>query len=54
MNCKHVRVKGETTQYYYCNLKGQAVDDYKCRSCMMKLPLYPEGFEEVFGKGFRK
>lgn len=54
MNCKHVTVKGNTTKYFYCNLKGQAVDDYKCRDCMMKLPDLPEGFKEVFGKGFRK
>lgn len=38
MNCKHATVKGNTTKYFYCNLKDQAVDDYKCRDCMMKLP----------------
>lgn len=54
MNCKHVAIKGNTTKYFYCNLKGQAVDDYKCRDCMMKLPDLPDGFVEVFGKGFRK
>lgn len=54
MNCKHATVKGNTTKYFYCNLKGQAVDDYKCRDCMMKLPDLPEGFKEVFGKGFEK
>lgn len=54
MNCKHATVKGNTTKYFYCKLKGKAVDDYKCRDCMMKLPDLPEGFKEVFGKGFRK
>ena len=51
MNCKHVTVKGNTTKYFYCNLKGQTVDDYKCRDCVMRLP---EGFKEIFGKGFGK
>lgn len=54
MNCKHATVKGNTTKYFYCNLKDQAVDDYECRDCMMKLPDLPDGFVEVFGKGFRK
>lgn len=54
MNCKHVRVKGTTTKYYYCPLKRKSVDDYICRDCMLRLPDLPEGFEEVFGKGFRK
>ena len=38
MNCKHVRVKGKTTKYYYCMLKNKTVDDYSCRNCVMKLP----------------
>ena len=54
MNCKHATVKGNTTKYFYCNLQDQAVDDYKCRDCMMKLPDLPDRFVEVFGKGFRK
>lgn len=54
MNCKHVIVKGTTTKYFYCRLKNTTVDDYKCRDCMLKLPNLPEGFEEIFGKGFKK
>ena len=54
INCKHVKVKGTTTKYYYCPLKRKSVDDYICRDCMLRLPDLPEGFEEVFGKGFRK
>ena len=54
MNCKHVKVVGNTTKHWHCNLKDKAVDDYRCKGCLMKLPLYPEGFEEVFAKGFRK
>lgn len=53
MNCKHVRVKGKTTKYYYCMLKNKTVDDYSCKNCVMKLPNIPEGFEEIFGKGFK-
>lgn len=49
MNCKHVRVKGKTTKYYYCMLKNKTVDDYSCRNCVMKLPDLPEGFEKLFG-----
>lgn len=49
MNCKHVRVKGKTTKYYYCMLKNKTVDDYSCKNCVMKLPDLPEGFEKIFG-----
>ena len=54
MNCKHVEVQGRTTKYYWCKVKGKSVDDYQCRECMLRLPDLPVGFEEVFGKGFRK
>lgn len=49
MNCKHVRVKGKTTKYYYCMLKNKTVDDYSCKNYVMKLPDLPEGFAELFG-----
>ena len=54
MNCKHVEVRGNTTKYYYCNLKQKSVDDYSCRYCMMKLPDLAKGFEELFGSLRRK
>lgn len=54
MNCKHRKIKGNTTKYFWCNLKEKSVDDYQCRDCMLKLPDLPEGFEEIFGKGFRR
>lgn len=54
MNCKHVKVVGNTTKHWYCSLKDKAVDDYACKDCMMKLPDLPEGVEEIFRKGFRK
>lgn len=54
MNCKHCEIKGKTTKYYYCMLKNKTVDDYSCKNCVMKLPDLPEGFAELFGKGFRR
>lgn len=50
MNCKHAEVRGNTTNY--CKVFDKAVDDYKCRNCVMRLPYLPEGFEELF-KGLR-
>lgn len=49
MNCKHVRVEGKTTKYFYCKLRDKTVDDYSCRNCVMKLPDLPEAFEELIG-----
>ena len=54
MNCKHVEVQGRTTKYYWCKVKGKSVDDYQCRDCMLRLADLPEGFEKIFGKGFRR
>lgn len=56
MNCKHRKIKGNTTKYFWCNLKEKSVDDYQCEDCPLKLKYsdLPEGFEEVFGKGFRR
>ena len=42
MNCKHSEIRGTTTKYYYCKIKNKAVDDSKCKKCMMKLPDLPE------------
>lgn len=52
MNCKHCKVEGTTTKYFYCMLKNKSIDEYQCKNCLMKLPDLPEGFEEIFGKGF--
>ena len=54
MNCKHIEIKGNTTKYFFCKVKNKSVDEYECRDCMLKLPDLPQGFEEIFGKGFRK
>ena len=54
MNCKHKTIKGNTTKYFWCNVKGKPADYYQCRDCILRLPDLPEGFEEVFGKGFRR
>lgn len=54
MNCKHIEVKGNTTKYFWCKLKDKAVDQYSCKNCLMKLPKAPDGFEMLFGRGFRR
>ena len=54
MNCKHVKIQGNTTKYYYCTLKNKAVDEYSCKSCMMRIPDLPDGFEQIFGNGFKR
>lgn len=52
MNCKHCKVQGNTTKYFYCQLKNKQVDNYSCRNCVMKLPDLPNVVEEILG-GFR-
>ena len=55
MNCKHSEIRGTTTKYYYCKIKNKAVDDSKCKNCIiMKLSNLPDIFGKIFGKGFRK
>ena len=49
MNCKHIKIQGNTTKYYYCTLKNKAVDEYSCKSCMMRIADLPDGFEKIFG-----
>lgn len=53
MNCKHCKVEGATTKYFYCKVKQKAIGEYECKNCPMRLPDLPEGFEELFG-GFRR
>ena len=59
MGCKHRKIVGGTTKYFYCNVKGKAIDEYSdCRNCLLKLEdnsnLAQDLFEEIFGKGFKK
>ena len=35
MNCKHVKIEGNTTKYWVCRLKDKAIDEYECRDCPM-------------------
>ena len=35
MQCKWIKVEGNTTKYYRCNLKDKAIDEYECRHCPM-------------------
>lgn len=54
MNCKHCRVEGNITKYYVCGIKNKQINEWDCKNCMLKIPDLPEGFEQIFGKGFRK
>ena len=54
MNCKHVEIRGNTTKYYYCKVKGKSVDDYQCRDCMLRLPDLPERISRNIWKGVQK
>ena len=49
MNCKHCKVQGNTTKYFYCQLKEKAVYDCECRNCVMKLPDVPDVVEKILG-----
>lgn len=53
MNYKHCKVQGNTTKYFYCQLKNKAIDNYMCKNCVMKLPDLPNRLEKIFG-GFNK
>lgn len=53
INCKHCEVQGSCTKYYFCKIKGKAIDEINCRDCMLKLERIPTAFEELF-KGFKK
>ena len=55
MGCKHRKVEGNTTKYFVCKIFNKAVDDYKCKDCMMKIEDKNEQlndiFKQIFGKG---
>ena len=53
INCKHCVVQGNTTKYYFCKIKGKAIDEINCRDCMLKIESIPTVVEELF-KGFKK
>lgn len=35
MQCKWIKVEGQTTKYFRCGLKDKAIDEHKCRNCPM-------------------
>ena len=35
MQCKWLKVEGNTTKYFRCSLKNKAIDEYECRDCPM-------------------
>ena len=49
MNCKHCKLQGNTTKYFYCQLKNKVIDNYMCKNCVMKLPDLPNVVEEILG-----
>lgn len=56
MACKHRKVKGGTTKYFYCSIFNKSVDNYKCNNCLMKIESEGEQlnrlFSQIFGQGF--
>lgn len=51
MSCKHLRVEGNTTKYFVCGITEKAIDEYKCRDCMMKID---DNAEEKINEIFRQ
>lgn len=37
MNCKHLKVAGNTTKYFYCNAKEKAINNFECNNCLLKI-----------------
>ena len=35
MQCKWIKVEGQTTKYFRCSLKNKVIDECKCRNCPM-------------------
>ena len=35
MQCKWIKVEGQTTKYFRCSLKDKAIDKYECNNCPM-------------------
>ena len=54
MVCKHIKVQGDTTKYFYCTLFNKSVDEYKCKNCMMRIKNKNNKLNELFGQIFVK
>ena len=52
MSCKHLTVVGNTTKHIYCKILNKAVDEYKCRDCMLKIENQEDVINQLFG-GFK-
>ena len=35
MQCKWIKVEGQTTKYFKCSLKDKAINEYECNKCPM-------------------
>lgn len=53
MSCKHLTVEGTVTKHFYCKVFNKAVDEYKCRDCMLKIENQADVINELFGR-FKK
>lgn len=49
MNCKHLKVEGYTTKYYFCKAKNKAINTFECRDCLLKINGAKNIVEELFG-----
>lgn len=55
MKCKHRKIEGITTKYFYCGIKDKAINEYvDCKDCPLKIPdtSVNDFLKEIFGKGF--
>ncbi len=53
MNCKHLKVAGRTTKYYYCQAKEEAIDTWQCENCPLKIT-DKNSMNELVNKFFKK
>lgn len=54
MQCKWIKVEGQTTKYFRCSLKNKIIDECKCRNCPMFIQNNNAGdiinrFSEILG-----
>lgn len=54
MNCKHIKIEGNTTKYFYCNVKGKAINEYDCKNCPLKIENDNDVINQLFGKIFER
>jgi len=61
VNCKHIKAEGGIgagdTGYFVCTARNKGLNEYECKTCMLRLPRQLKGFpnippefESIFGK----